>query len=149
MKNVATQHYSIPLNTDLARSVEQLAAETHRSPDDVIAQIVDEGLRVRRHPGIEFRDTAFGRRPYVVGSRLGVWDVVLIWKAHQENCAATLQYLDPFVEWQLEAALGYYREFPDEVEETIRESRMTPEEILSRFPFLRDHLAKSDEPVLG
>jgi uncharacterized protein (DUF433 family) len=138
MKNVATQHYKVPLDADLARGVEQLAAETQRSPDAVIAQIVDEGLRVRRHPGIEFRDTAFGRRPYVAGSRLGVWDVVLIWKAHQGNRTATLQYLDPFAEWQLDGALGYYQEFPDEVEEYIRESSMTPEEILSRFPFLQD-----------
>jgi hypothetical protein len=133
MKNIVTQHYKVPLNTDLARSVEQLAAETQCPPDAVIAQIVDEGLRVRRHPGIEFRDTAFGRRPYVVGSRLGVWDVVLIWKANQENRTATLQYLDPFAERQLDAALGYSQEFPGELEEYIRESRMTREKILSCF----------------
>lgn len=149
MKNTATQCYDVPLDADLARSIEQLAAETHRSADALIAQIVDEGLRLRRHPGIEFRDTAFGRQPYVVGSRLGVWDVVLIWRAQHEDREATLRYLDHFAKWQLDAALGYYQEFPAEVEAYIREASLTPEEVLARFPFLRDYLAKSDEPAAG
>lgn len=149
MKNMSTYCYTVSFNADLAESIEQLAAATHRPTDAIIVQIVDEGLRLRRHPGVEFRDTAFGRRPYVVGSRLGVWDVVLIWKAHQEDRGATLRYLDHFTEWQLEAALGYYKEFPTEVEGYIRESRLTPKEMLARFPFLRDYLAKADEPTAG
>lgn len=137
MRSTTTQYYNVSLGPDLAQSIEQLAAEMHCPADTLIAQIVDEGLRLRRHPGIEFRDTAFGRRPYVVGSRLGVWDVVLIWRAQHEDHEATLRYLDHFAEWQLDAALGYYQEFPAEVEAYIQEANLTPEEILARFPFLR------------
>jgi uncharacterized protein (DUF433 family) len=138
MKDMATQSYTVSLSPYIARRIEQLAAETQSSAEAIIPQLVEEGLRLRRHPGIEFRDTAFGRRPYVIGSRLGVWDVVLIWRSQQEDHEATLRYLDHFAGWQLDAALDYYREFQAEVEEYIREANMTPEEVLTRFPFLRD-----------
>jgi len=93
-------------------------ASTHgRSASALAEELIDEGLRMRRHPLISFRDGPSGRRAVVMGGP-DVWEVVGsvvggdVVPAERVARAVELFSLRPE---QVEAALAYYAEFTDEI----------------------------------
>jgi hypothetical protein len=81
---------------------------------------------------IDFRDTAAGRQAYLLGSRLSVWMVIKIVRAHDGNIAKAAQHLrrPPL---QIEAALNYAKAFPDEIEAAIKDNDSYTFEKLSQM----------------
>ena len=101
-----------------------------RSASALAEELIDEGLRLRRHPLIVFRDGAGGRRAGLVGGP-DVWEVI----------AGTIggdvpgaKRVDRVIEVfglrreQVDAALGYYAEFTDEVDGEIAANVAAAEE---------------------
>lgn len=104
---------------------ERLKAEAvarHASSSSLAEELIDEGLRVRRHPLVCFRDGPTGRRAALVGGP-DVWEVVSgivggdVPAADRMGRATELFGLRPE---QVEAVLGYYAEFTDEVDAEIK-----------------------------
>jgi len=89
----------------------------HASSSSLAEELIDEGLRVRRHPLVCFRDGPTGRRAVLAGGP-DVWEVVSgivggdVPAADRTGRATELFGLRPD---QIEAVLGYYAEFTDEV----------------------------------
>jgi hypothetical protein len=97
-------------------------AATHRLSTSALAEeLIEEGLRLRRHPLVTFRDGPAGRRATLVGGP-DIWEVVPgvvggdVPVGERVARAATLLALRPE---QVEAALDYYAAFPDEVDAEI------------------------------
>lgn len=104
---------SITLELDdvqLAR-LDGLAASLGTSRTGASERLLEEETRRRAFPGIEFRDSAIGRLPYVAGSSLAVWEVVMVAQAHADDKAATASHLD-WPQWRVEQALAYADAFP-------------------------------------
>lgn len=107
------------------RLSEQLKSEARASGNSVSAlaeELITEGLRMRRHPLVTFREGPAGRRPGLVGGP-DVWELI-DWLVggdvppeERVQRAATHLHLRPE---QVEAALAYYAEFTDEVDDWIR-----------------------------
>lgn len=102
-----------------ARTLELLDAAAAASPESRNAladRLLGEAVRVERHPLIQFRGGAAGRRqPRVVGTRLDVHHVVATLRANDGDVDASADYLD--VDPRLvRAALDYYAEFSDEID---------------------------------
>jgi len=134
---VATQHLTIRIDAQLARQVKDLAARHQRSTSHVINSLLDEALRLRRHPGIVFLDRAGGRCAVVAGSRLSVYEVIQIWKSYRKNRAAVLKHLAHLSPAQVDAALTYYDDFRDEIDGQIEENTPTAAELIARYPFIK------------
>ena len=85
-------------------------------------RLLGEAVRLDRHPLIRFRPGAAGlRRPFVVGTRLYVHQVIATLRGHDGDVDATASYFD--VEPQkVRAALEYYGDFPDEVDADAEEA---------------------------
>jgi hypothetical protein len=85
-------------------------------------RLVEEGLRMEEHPGIVFRDGPSGRRA-ALSTGPDVWELVRFVKglrtrgASTVNKAARTLLLTP---QQVETALGYYADFPREIDDRIR-----------------------------
>lgn len=78
---------------------------------------MDEGLRTERHPLIFFREGAAGlRRPALVGTRLYAWQVVDTLRASGNSLPAAAEYLG-VPERHVQAAVDYYADFTDEVDQ--------------------------------
>jgi len=58
--------------------LQRVARATGRTPGELAGRLVEEGLRQREFPGLEFRDTPIGRQAFLAGTRVGVWHVALI-----------------------------------------------------------------------
>ncbi len=102
------------------RTIELLdaaAAAGQETRNALVDRLLGEALRLERHPLIRFHEGASGRRqPMVVGTRLYVHQVIATVRASDSDIdeAATYLAVAPRL---VRAAVEYYAEFSDEVDE--------------------------------
>jgi hypothetical protein len=105
--------------------VERLKREARQrgeSSSALAEELIDEGLRMRRHSLVTFRDGASGRRAALVGGP-DLWEVIGgtvggdVPADERLQRAVELFGLRPA---QVDAALTYYAEFTDEIDDEIR-----------------------------
>lgn len=138
---------SIPVSVRLSRTaydmIRELARRTGRPIGRVVRELTEEALRQRAHPGIVFAGPPGDRRARVEGTGLDVWEVVVVYRACGEDLASTCRVLEHLTPRQVEAALRYYRAYPEEIEALIAENDRTREEWERLYP----HLLPHDAPV--
>jgi len=100
----------------LLASLQERARERGESANAVAERYLEEGLRRDDHPLIIFREGAAGRRPALGGTRLDVSQVIDTLRESDNSISATAEYLD-ISEPHVRAAVRYYAEFRDEVDE--------------------------------
>ena len=84
-------------------------------------RLIDEGLRMEDHPGIVFKDGPTGRRAALVMGP-DVWEVVKTLKETgpaQEQAIAGAMFWGNLSRAQVEVAIRYYGDFPEEVDARI------------------------------
>ena len=93
-----------------------------RSRSWLAKQLLDEGLRMERHPGIMFRTGPAGRRAGLIGGP-DVWEAVRACLGHDVGEAAVRRDIGErtgLTADQVRVALRYYADYSDEVDEWIR-----------------------------
>ncbi len=117
-------------DASVADRLKSEASARDRSASSLAEEIIDEGLRMRRHPQIAFRDGPSGRRAIVVGGP-DVWEVIggvvggNVPPAERVPRAVELFALR---REQVEGALTYYAEFTDEIDRRIARNLAVAEE---------------------
>lgn len=124
--------FSVRLSPQTASLIAEEAKRTRRSKGAVLEGLADEALRCRRFPGIAFRGDDWDRRAWVIGTGLDVWQVIEAFRDFQSS-DRFLRETD-IEERQLEAALAYSREYPEEIDEAIAENRQPIDELRRRYP---------------
>lgn len=126
--------FSMRLSDVTDRLVSDEAKRTRRTKGAVVEALAEEALRTRRFPGIAFRGSDWNRRPWVIGTALDVWEIVAASSSYAtpgEIVAAT-----DLTEPQIRLALGYYAEFPDEIEAAIAENERPLAELQRQYPMI-------------
>jgi uncharacterized protein (DUF433 family) len=107
------------------RTLERLEAHGRRRGESKTRtgeRLIAEGLRMDDHPGIVFRDGPSGRRAALT-SGPDVWEVIATLKSSGETGEQAVQAT---AEWgaltaaQVRAAVGYYADYREEIDERIR-----------------------------
>ena len=130
-------------NPGVAERLQSEAAARKASTSALAEELIDEGLRVRRHPLMSFRDGAAGRRACVVGGP-DVWEVV---DGLLGGDVAPGRRIERAVEVfglrreQVEAVLAYYAEFTEEIDAEVDANRRAAEEAEALWRRQRDLLA--------
>lgn len=115
------------------RALEEEARRYRLPPRTLAETILEEGVRMRRHPGIVFVDRGGGRAAVLAGyPRLSVWQVVLTTRASR-SLASAARYLnvDPSV---VQRALAYAADYADDVEAAIRANEEAFERAKRLYP---------------
>ena|SRR5215472_9652641 len=115
--DVARQHLSIRVDAATKQELEREARRRGTPTTTLAESLLREGIRTASHPGITFRDGPAGRRAGLTGGP-DVWEVVRVWLdegMRPEATAGTLQLPLGMVE----AALGYYAEYREEIDKWI------------------------------
>lgn len=99
----------------VAEHLKRRASGAGVSQTELVQRYVEEGLRSDEHPLIYFREGEAGRRPVLLGSRLGVADVIATIRQNDNSVDDAAEYLEVPAD-QVEAALRYYADFKDEVD---------------------------------
>ncbi len=116
------------------------AAEAGGGQTALAERYIEEGIRRDEHPLIYFREAAAGRRPALLGSRLDVGDVITTIRQNEGSVAEAAEYLEVPVE-QLEAAVRYYGEYRDEIDELIERAALAAERERERWRRSQEALA--------
>ncbi len=110
--------YSLRLGAATIRRLAEEAGRLRVPPRTLAQELVEEGLRMRRHPTIRFVDRAAGRRASVAHRpRLSVGNVVETVRASRDLDEAA-DYLG-LPRRDLDQVLDYYAEFRAEVDAEI------------------------------
>jgi uncharacterized protein (DUF433 family) len=120
----------IDLPQDLEQEIAREAERRGQTWSSVTTDLLTEGVRMRRVPGIVFGDGPTGRRAVVAGSGIDVWEVIATWEDGSRNFEELRQNYEWLSETQLRAALRYFELYPEEIEARLqRERQWTPETI--------------------
>jgi uncharacterized protein (DUF433 family) len=114
----------------LARLEER--ARLARVPKGVFAaRYVEEGLAMDAYPGIVFRDGPSGRRPAIVGGP-DVWEIIQVLSAEGWDSTRAADNLD-VRRGLVDAALAYYADNQDSIDDWMCGNRMTMVEAAASF----------------
>lgn len=120
-----------------------LARRTGRDLSAVVNELLDEGLKMRRIPGIVFVDSRRGRVAKLAGTGLGVYKIVRGYRDMGEDWERLREGYHWLTELQLRAALAYAEAYPDEIEQKIQaDEQWTPEHVWETYPFMRPEPAR-------
>lgn len=128
---------TITLELDERQSarLERAAKELGRSAEETVSLMLEEALREREFPLVEFRDTVVGRQPYLRGTRLKVWMLVVNARSVDADIGRVAEELSIRPELVTEA-LAYASAYPAEVEAEIEANDRDPEELKKILPNL-------------
>jgi uncharacterized protein (DUF433 family) len=132
-----TLPFSLRLSASVLKEVQGLAREVDRASSYVVSTLIEEGLRQRRCPGIVFTDGPTGRRATVAGSGVDVWEVVRLYRGCGDDLRRLARALPHLSPRQLEAALHYYRCYPQEIEDRLAREQAAETELSLRLPSVR------------
>jgi uncharacterized protein (DUF433 family) len=105
----------------LGVDVERFAARHGHKPAQLGAWLVEEGVRRRKHPLIDLRETSGGRVAYVHGTRFAVhW---IVGQVRGGNSVEDVAREFDLPKAQVLAALAYAEAYPDEIEADLDRSR--------------------------
>ena len=127
---------SVQTGRDVLEQVRETARRTGLSMGQVLSILVNEGVRMRRCPGIIFADGPTGRRASIAGSGIDVWEVIQVSKACKDR-RQLAQALPQLSARQIDAALSYYACFQGELDRRIKENEVSPTTLQRRSPFIR------------
>jgi uncharacterized protein (DUF433 family) len=135
---MATKAKGIRIPAELEEAIAHESETRGKSWSAMTAELLEEGIRTRRAPGVSFVDGPTGRRAVVAGTGLDVWEIIATWKEGGESYQALRRNYPWLSEAQLRAALGYYEIYPSEINARLeREHRWTLERVRKEFPFSR------------
>lgn len=131
-----SQPFSIRLShpTDLYVTAE--ARRQKRSKGAIVEALTEEAARMRRFPGIGFRDDGSDRRAWLTGTGLDVWEVVMLLRGGRsdDQLVRDHRHLTPA---SLDLARAYRDSYPEEIEELLAENGRPIDELRELYPFIQ------------
>jgi uncharacterized protein (DUF433 family) len=96
----------------------------------------------REDNGLSFRDPEHRRRASIAGTGIDVWEVLLL---HEAEGRETLLGAHPVTEGQLDVALAYHLEYPEEIDRFLEENDRPPEYWQEVYPGLNIEVHHVDD----
>jgi len=122
MRFMSARQFSARLDAGVVDRLERRGARAGLNKSRLAERYIDEGMRMDDHPGIVFRDGPTGRRAGLAAGP-DVWEVMSALRSTGLEGDAAVQAT---AEWsgltvrQVRDAVGYYSDYPDEIDERIR-----------------------------
>jgi len=113
-----SDHFTLRFPEGIVERLQRRSRAAGAAPRSLAARYVDEGLRHDDHPLIHFVDGETGRRAALLGTGLDVWEVIATVRDNEDDIAAAADYLS-VPGGSVDAAVGYYGEFRQEIDEEI------------------------------
>lgn len=124
------RHVTLRLPLELKEALSRQANREGVTQTGLAERYLEEAIRVAEHPGILFRSGPAGRRAAVIGGP-DVWEIVETFLAEDRRAAAAARYLNMPV-GLVNAALGYYADYPEEIDAWLRRNRRLAEDAEAR-----------------
>lgn len=127
---------SLRLPAATRSAVQVLARQRGESMSAALSRLIGEGVRLAKCPGIVFVDGPSGRRAYIAGTGIDVWEVARTLRSCGGDESALRALYPQLTHAQVTAALRYARAYPDEIAERIAMTDAAEAEAMVRLPTL-------------
>jgi uncharacterized protein (DUF433 family) len=128
---------SLRLRAGLRAYLDALADRSRRSVSDVTQLLLEEAIRAGECPGIYFAEELAGRTAKIMGTGLGVWEVIRDDAAVREGEDRLREIFPQLTPGQIAAARNYFLRYREEIQRRIDEnSALTPEGVAAQYPGL-------------
>lgn len=124
---------SFRLSGERLERLNRVARSMNRTPGEAAAILVEEGLRMREFPAIEFRDTGIGRQAYVRGHRLPIWLLASAAREYEYDIPAIAAHCNIRADI-IAVALDYAKTFANEIDAAIRDTDAMFERLAAQQP---------------
>ncbi|MEK6690579.1 MAG: DUF433 domain-containing protein [Nitrospirota bacterium] len=132
-----TVQKSIRIQKRTLKEIEEIARETGKEFSAIANELLEEAVRMQRCPGIVFSEGTRGRRARIAGTGIEVWEVITTYKSIGNDLERLRKAYHWLTEQQLRSAVGYYRAYPEEVDQLIEQNeQLTKEHVHKTYPFL-------------
>jgi uncharacterized protein (DUF433 family) len=128
---------SVRLEDEQIERLERAARELGRSTTESAALLLEESLREREFPHVEFRDSAVGRQAYIKETRVTVWQAVWIAQDYGGDVAKVAEHLG-LPPTQVQDALDYAAAHPAEITEAIAAYHRAADHLRELLPNLQE-----------
>ena len=119
---------SFRLSASTSRLLDHRVGESGESRNAMVDRLLNESLRIEKHPFIRFITGASGRREaHIVGTRWKVRQVIVSLQGEKGQIAAVVKGFD-LTEPQVRAAVSYYADFSDEIDADIERESVDAEQ---------------------
>ena len=128
-----------PTNVRFPESVDNGLADYARragaKKSTVVVSAVREWLRMQAHPGVVFVAAIGGDRRAALSAGPQVWTVAEAWLQHDkgERTASAVAEALGLTATDVENALSYWADFPDEIDDLITRHRASQDEALAAW----------------
>lgn len=126
---------SVRLEPSLLSALRAQARRAGKPVSRVIREMLDESLRMRRYPGINFVEGPAGRRAHLAGTGLDVWEVIELVREYG-SAAALREHFPRLPSIAIQVAEAYAREYSDEIGAFLEVNARAPEELRRKVPWL-------------
>ena len=108
--------------------------------------LLEEALREAEFAHIEYRDTIIGRQPYLKGTGLAVWEMIMIAHSYEFDAERIAQEY-PYSVSVIQAAFHFYEAYHEEIDQAIEDNNMGYEAIKRLLPNAKLFLVPSKTPA--
>lgn len=118
---MASRHLTLRLDEAALEHLDREARRSGQTRSQLARTLIEEGLRMREHPGIVFRAGALGRRPAIAGGPQ-IWWIVSILRTlglGTKNLEERTVELTERPPEEVSIALRYYAAYPEELDAFI------------------------------
>ena len=119
---------SFRLSASTSRLLDHRVGESGESRNAMVDRLLNESLRIEKHPFVRFITGASGKREaHIVGTRWKVRQIIVSLKGEKGQIAAVVKGFD-LTEPQVRAAVSYYADFTDEIDADIERDSVDAEQ---------------------
>jgi uncharacterized protein (DUF433 family) len=110
---------SFRLSAITSQLLDRRVGESGESRNAMVDRLLNESLRLEKHPFVRFITGAAGRRePHILGTRWKVRQIIVTLKGEKGQLDSVIKGFD-LTELQVRAAVSYYADFSDEIDADI------------------------------
>jgi len=110
---------SFRLSAITSQLLDRRVGESGESRNAMVDRLLNESLRLEKHPFVRFITGAAGRRePHILGTRWKVRQIIVSLKGEKGQLDSVIKGFD-LTELQVRAAVSYYADFSDEIDADI------------------------------
>ena len=119
---------SFRLSASTSRLLDHRVGESGESRNAMVDRLLNESLRIEKHPFIRFITGASGKREaHIVGTRWKVRQIIVTLKGEKGQLDSVIKGFD-LTELQVRAAVSYYADFSDEIDADIERESVDAEQ---------------------
>jgi uncharacterized protein (DUF433 family) len=108
--------------------LDRRVGESGESRNAMVDRLLNESLRLEKHPFVRFITGTAGRRePHILGTRWKVRQIIVTLKGEKGQLDSVIKGFD-LTELQVRAAVSYYADFSDEIDADIERDSVDAEQ---------------------